>query len=565
MSGDTIAANSEEVLIDGIPSPNGNHNAGDLHFGKDGKLYVSVGDGACDYAEPGKCQAENDASRDKNILLGKILRINPDGSIPQDNPYAQSGNLCGPRGGDARTAPGNNCKETFASGLRNPFRMAFDPDAPGTSFRINDVDWRYIEEVDQGRSGADYGWYCREGTRVNSNTGACDPAPNGMVKPIHQYGHSDGCSSITGSAFVPDRGAWPDSYDDAYLYGDYVCGRIFKLKPKGGGGFERTNFATGLGQGGPVSMAFEPSGDDLYYTTFVGGGQVHRISYVAGNNAPIASASATNGDYGPQDKPFQFSGSGSTDPDSGDTLTYEWDFDYAAGSFTKDADGVTATHTYTMQGPKKAALRVTDDRGASDVVEVPVYPGNTAPPEPVIELPAPGKTFVVGEEIELSGSATDESGETPTLEWAVSRHHTAPNTHTHPFKEGTGANLTFLAPGPEDLFSTDPAGNYLEVRLTATDSQGLQKTVTRDLKPQTTEVNFATGPTGFRLYANGQTFKGPRTLLSWEGYGLNVYAPPQRQDGRDWVFKSWSDGRGARHTIVTPEDPAGYKASFRRK
>lgn len=55
MNGDTVDPTTEKVLIDNIPSPNGNHNAGDLHFGKNGKLYVSVGDGACDYNEPTKC------------------------------------------------------------------------------------------------------------------------------------------------------------------------------------------------------------------------------------------------------------------------------------------------------------------------------------------------------------------------------------------------------------------------------------------------------------------------------------------------------------------------------
>src|SRR5215203_1686682 len=127
MTDDTVDPASEVVLIDNIPSPNGNHNAGDLHFGKDGYLYASVGDGACDYHEPTQCQSNNDASRDQNILLGKILRVNPNGSIPADNPYAQTGDLCGNPGSNGRTAPGNSCKETFAMGLRNPFRMAFDP------------------------------------------------------------------------------------------------------------------------------------------------------------------------------------------------------------------------------------------------------------------------------------------------------------------------------------------------------------------------------------------------------------------------------------------------------
>jgi hypothetical protein len=196
-----------------------------------------------------------------------------------------------------------------------------------------------------------------------------------------------------------------------------------------------------------------------------------------------------------------------------------------------------------------------------------VYPRNTAPPEPVIASSSPDDTFVVGEEIALSGSASDadEPDAAPTLEWEVIRHHTAPNTQTHPFREQTGPDLTFTAPGPEDLSSTEPAGNFLEVRLTATDSQGLQKTVSRDLKPKPTEVGFATEPAGFRLFVNGETLKAPRTLLSWEGYGPNVYAPPQRRDGRDWVFRFWSDGRGARHTIATPAEPETYTATFRRK
>ena len=68
---------SEIVLIDNIPSSAGNHNAGDLQFGKDGNLYVSVGDGGCDYAGTSGCAAQNDASRDQHVLLGKILRITP--------------------------------------------------------------------------------------------------------------------------------------------------------------------------------------------------------------------------------------------------------------------------------------------------------------------------------------------------------------------------------------------------------------------------------------------------------------------------------------------------------
>src|SRR5206468_10597944 len=81
MTGNTVALASEVVLIDEMPSPNGNHNAGDLGFGKDGYLYITIGDGGCDY-NGGGCAGANDASRDQHVLTGKILRIavNPDGT-----------------------------------------------------------------------------------------------------------------------------------------------------------------------------------------------------------------------------------------------------------------------------------------------------------------------------------------------------------------------------------------------------------------------------------------------------------------------------------------------------
>ena len=218
-----------------------------------------------------------------------------------------------------------------------------------------------------------------------------------------------------------------------------------------------------------------------------------------------------------------------------------------------------------------AGLKVSDGEGNTDTVQVTVYVGNAAPPEPVIESPESGATFRTGRQVTLAGSATDDGGQVPydKLFWEVIRHHAAPNEHTQPSifdaAESTGNNVTFSAPGPEDLRSTNPDGNYLEVRLTATDSQGLQKTVSRDLKPLTTEVGSETRLTGCRLSANGETFKAPRTFLSWEGYGLNVYAPPQRRDGRDWIFRSWSDDHSARHTIMTPSEPETYTATFKRK
>ena len=274
MTGNTLG--SEVVLVDNIPSPAGNHNGGDLNFGKDGMLYVSVGDGGCDYpgGTPSGCGGANDASRDRNVLLGKILRIDRDGNVPAGNPFTGAGTArC-----NAGAAPvGQICQEAFAWGLRNPFRIAFDPNAATTRFHINDVGQSTWEEIDLGTAGADYGWNVREGHCANGSTTSCGAPPAGMTNPIFDYGRADGCRSITGGAFVPN-GVWPAAYQGKYLFADYGCGKIFRLDPSGGG-FTRVDFATGLGDNSAVNLRFGPANGTqaLYYTTYAAGGQVRRI------------------------------------------------------------------------------------------------------------------------------------------------------------------------------------------------------------------------------------------------------------------------------------------------
>jgi len=278
LTGSTIDPASELVLLDGVPSLQ-QHNAGDLHVGNDGNLYASVGDGGCDYAGDSGCAGANDAARDRNILVGKVVRITRTGDIPAGNPFTGAGTA---RCNTGAVAPGLVCQEIFATGLRNPFRMAFDPNtAPSvTSFRINDVGQALWEEIDAGAAGADYGWNVREGHCANGSTKKCGKAPAGMTNPIFDYGHDDGCGSITGAAFVPN-GAWSRDFDGDYLFGDYVCGTIFRLEPTGHGGYRRTPFATGLGSSSAVHLDFGPTASGrqaLYYTSFAGGGEVRRIT-----------------------------------------------------------------------------------------------------------------------------------------------------------------------------------------------------------------------------------------------------------------------------------------------
>ncbi len=555
----TIDTGTELILIDNIHSPNGNHNGGDLHFGKDGLLYISVGDGGADYAGGGSAGG-NDAARDKHVLLGKILRITKDGAIPAGNPYqgANSGR-CNVTG---ITTDGDWCRETFASGLRNPFRFAFDPNAAVTRFFINDVGQNAWEEIDEGIAGADYGWNIREGHCANGSTTNCGTPPPGLTNPIFDYQHGT-CAvgnirgnSITGGAFVP-AGVWSAQYDQSYLFGEYVCGKIFRITPNGSGGYTASEFTTGLGAGAPVTMIFGPyqNTQALYYTSYTGGGQIRRIRFTGtANRNPTASATA-NPTTGNAPLNVNFDASASSDPDN-DALTFAWDFgDGTSGT------GATPNHTYQTNGTYTAVVTVSDGRNGTDTASVQIQVGNTAP-QPTITSPTTSQLFRVGETITLTGSATDaQDGNLPnsSLSWQVILHHN--NDHTHPFvPPTTGNNITFTAPPPEDLAAA--TGSFLEIRLTATDSNNLSTTIVQNFQPRKTNITLATQPAGLNLNVNNTDVSGGTTFVSWDGYELNVNAPNQTVNNQRYGFVSWSDGGARSHTIVTPATAATYTATF---
>jgi hypothetical protein len=110
-----------------------------------------------------------------------------------------------------------------------------------------------------------------------------------MTNPIHAYSHEpSGCYAITGGAFVP-KGLWPTSYDDDYLYADLVCGKVFRMSPRAGGGWDVSEWATGIES--PITMTFGPAGGGtaLYYATWAGSDhQVRRIAYTGADRAGYA-------------------------------------------------------------------------------------------------------------------------------------------------------------------------------------------------------------------------------------------------------------------------------------
>lgn len=554
-SSNTINPASELVLIDNIPSPKGNHSAGALHFGKDGLLYISTGDGGCHYAVRSACGLRNFSSTDQHALTGKMLRITKTGGIPLGNPFRGADSArCNITG---RTDAGKVCQEIFALGLRNPFRTAFDPNAATTRFYINDTGQDTWEEINLGIAGADYGWNEREGFCLTGQETDCGVTPANFTNPLFAYSHNDGCRSITGGVFVPN-GVWPPNYNGAYLFADFVCGKIFRLVSLAEGGFTMTDFVTDLGESSPVSMVFGPhqSGQALYFTSYGNGGRLHRVAFSgSANRNPSAAATATPR-FGELPLTVSFNGTASTDPDD-DPLRYEWDF----GDGTPPGTGATTSHTYSVEGRYLARLEVSDGRGGSAVKTLRIDPGHTSP-QPEFLSPVQGTRFRVGQTIILEGSALDEYGNTlpdSALRWTVDLNH---DDHLHPIlTPTTGNNIAITAPIPEGLGATTTS--YLIIKLVATDARGLSRTIVQRLNPQRRSISFTTQPAGLKLRVDGTEITTPQTLTSWEGYQVSVVAPNQTNANGDWTFDAWSDGGAQTHTITTPSTSRTYIATFR--
>lgn len=205
---------SSRVELMRIDEPQFNHNGGMLAFGPDGFLYFGLGDGggANDLGPGHNPQIGN--AQDTSTLLGKMLRIDVNGSnsankkygIPQDNPFVAGGGM----------------KEIFATGLRNPWRFCFD----GPALIVADVGQNKIEYVHRVERGGNYGWRHKEGTfKFNTNgTVEADTSalPAGLIDPILQYDHDDGISITGGFVY---RGKRLPELAGKYVFGDWRSGK----------------------------------------------------------------------------------------------------------------------------------------------------------------------------------------------------------------------------------------------------------------------------------------------------------------------------------------------------
>ena len=511
-----VAQAGETVLLDLENLSATNHNGGALHFGTDGKLYIAAGENAV-----------GSNSQSFSNLLGKILRINSDGTIPTDNPFYAS-------------TTGNN-RSIWARGLRNPFTFAIQP---GTGrMLINDVGQNTWEEIDEGIAGANYGWPTSEGPLNCSNAG--------FTCPIYSYDHSQGCAITGGVFYDPANPTFPSTFAGKYFFAEY-CGNWIKYidpdAPPANNG--AATLATGVSS--PVDLRVGADGS-LYYLAR-GAGAVGRIQYTANEPPQITQHPADRTVTEGATASFSVSASGSA------PLQYQWQVDHA------DIPGANSS-TFSLQnaqpGDDGALFRceVSNDFGSafSNDALLTVTP-NTAPTGTITQ-PVVGAHYNAGQTVNYAGSASDNQDPSipaSAFTWQVDFHHDA---HVHPFI----MPFSGVTSGSFQIPNTGETATNVWYRITLTvrDSGNLTHTSFRDIVPNTSTIMLASSPTGAALTLDSQPVTAPVSFVSVVGMLRSIgVVSPQTIGGTNYQFTSWSDGGAQTHNITTPAVGTTYTATL---
>jgi putative heme-binding domain-containing protein len=242
---------SEEVIITWLA---GGHNGGDLHFGPDGYLYISTGDGA----DPNPPDAL-DTGQDLSDLLSCILRIDVDHkdegkayAVPPDNPFLKT----------PKARP-----EIWAYGFRNPWRMSFDR-ATGDLW-VGDVGWELWEMIYRVKKGGNYGWSVMEGPQPVRPESKRGPTP--ILPPTLAFPHTE-AASITGGYVY--HGKRLKELIGAYLCGDWVTRKVWGTKFDG----DKVVWHKELAQSSQRIVAFgEDQDGEIYIVNYDDVGTIHQL------------------------------------------------------------------------------------------------------------------------------------------------------------------------------------------------------------------------------------------------------------------------------------------------
>jgi glucose/arabinose dehydrogenase len=519
-NGDVAVAGSETILLEIDPlSTSTIHNGGAMHFGNDGKLYIAVGE-----------NANPTAAQNLDTHLGKLLRINKDGSVPAGNPF--------PTGSEQR-------KRVWAYGLRNPFTFDIDP-LTGRIF-VNDVGQAGWEEINDATvAGRNFGWPTTEGT--------FNPAtyPN-FTNPVYAYAHNTsgdgvGCAITGGTFFNPTTTNYPAAYVGRYFFRDF-CNDWINTLDLSGASPVRNSFATSI-PGNGITIATGNDGNLYFLSREVR--SLFKIVYT-NSTAPFITTQPANVSVNAgQPATFQVAASGSA------PLSYQWQKN---GTNIPGAINPTFTINNTVVGDN-GMYRVVVSNGSGSVMsnQVTLTVVVNTPPVAEIITPETGTTYVAGATISFSGSGTDdEDGPLPpaALSWGIDFHH---DTHKHdepPINGVSGGSFVIPTVGE----TSDNV--WYRIKLTVTDSKGSTAVDSVDIYPRKSTLNFTTIPAGLQITLDGQPLQTPASVVSVEGVIRSIgIISPQIMSNAIYVFNSWSNGGAAVQSFSTPTDDVTFTAQF---
>ncbi|HEY9007918.1 MAG TPA: PQQ-dependent sugar dehydrogenase [Ohtaekwangia sp.] len=517
-NGDVVVPGSEVVVLNLDPlSSATNHNGGAMHF-KNGLLYVAIGENA------NSANAQN-----LDTYHGKVLRINPDGSIPAGNPF---------------TTGSEQRRRVWAYGLRNPYTFDVQP-GTGRIF-VNDVGQNTWEEINDATTGGlNFGWPTAEGNSSNPS----------FTNPVYAYQHGSGdglgCAITGGVFFNPTSTNYPAEYTGRYFFQD-LCNRWINVLNLSTSPATRMPFATGLG-GDALSIEVGTDGN-LYYLER-STGALFKIIYTVNTAPAIVTQPANVTVSAGQPATFSVTATGTA------PLSYQWQKNNV------NIAGATAS-SYTIastQASDAGAYRVIVSNSAgsvtSNAAQLTVTTFN-APPVATILTPAEGTLYRGGDVINFSGNATDqEDGTLPAsaFSWLVYFYH---DTHRHdgpPVASGVKSG-SFTIPTSGEVSDNV----WYRLFLVVADSQGLRDTVQRDIFPRKSTINLATQPAGLQVTLDGQPVTTPYADVGVEGIlrTLGVVSP-QTSGGVTYEFDHWVHGGSATQTISTPVEDVTYTAVYR--
>lgn len=516
-SGDTVVPGSEVVVLNLDPlSSATNHNGGTMQFGPDGKLYVGIGENA------NSANAQN-----LDTYLGKIIRINSDGSVPAGNPFTT---------GTAQRM------RVWEYGMRNPYTLTFQP-TTGKLY-VNDVGQNTWEEINQCNTGGlNYGWPAAEGVSTN-------PA---YTNPVYVYGHGTGsglgCAITGGTFFNPPSTNYPAQYIGKYFYHDYCGNWIDYINPADS---TRSTFASSVA-GFPVGIITGPDGN-LYFLSRTNSA-VYKITYNGGTVPVITNQPQSQTVSQGNAVTFSVTATG-TNP-----LTYQWRKNGVNISGATNAAYTIASVVAGDAGQYSVVVTNSAGTATSNNATLTVTGPNQVPTA-TITTPAAGTTYAGGSVISFSGSGSDpEDGALAAAgyQWFVEFHH---DTHLHPgpsVQQGV-SNGTFTIPNSGET----SANVFYRLYLVVTDAQGAKDSAYVDIMPRTSTITLRTNYYGLYITLDGQPFLAPITITSVEGMLRTIGCTTSQtvNNAAVYNFDHWSQGGSQTQTFATPVNDVSYMAFF---